>query len=100
MTTVQSKTGQAILSELQLDRVSPESIVFVDAGTAYFGSDAIFRIIRELSAGWQIFRIFELVPLAIRDWAYLKIARNRYRLFGKRQICFVPTSENTTRFRD
>ena len=100
MTTVQSETGQSILRELQLDAISPESIVFLDKGTAYFGSDAIFRIIRELSAGWQVFRIFELVPLSIRDWVYLKIARNRYRLFGKRQICFIPTPENSARFRD
>lgn len=100
MTTVQSETGQRILVELQLDTISPESIVFIDNGTAYFGSDAIFRIIRELSAGWQIFRIFELVPLSIRDWVYLKVARNRYRLFGRREMCFIPTPENTKRFRE
>lgn len=100
LTTVQSETGQAILTQLGLDTISPESIVFIENGTAYFESDAIFRIIGQLSSGWHILLVFRVIPLPVRDWVYLKIARNRYRLFGKREICFIPTPENAARFRD
>jgi predicted DCC family thiol-disulfide oxidoreductase YuxK len=100
LTTVQSETGQKILTELGLDTISPESIVFIENGTAWFESDAIFRIIGHLSPVWRVLRVFRIVPRSVRDWVYTKIARNRYRLFGRRDICFVPTPEHSTRFRD
>lgn len=100
LATVQSETGQYILAELGLDTISPESIVFIENGTAWFESDAIFRIIEQLSAPWHIFLVFRIVPRALRDWLYGVIARNRYRLFGRRDVCFIPTPENSARFRD
>jgi len=100
LTTVQSDTGQKILTELGLDKIAPESIVFIENGTAHFESDAIFRIVGHLAPAWRVLLILRVIPLSWRDWVYLKIARNRYRLFGKRNICFIPTPEYSARFRD
>ena len=100
MATVQSAVGNEILSELRVNISSPETVVFVERGTAYFKSDAIFRIIAKLRWPWQPLRVFEILPRGLRDWAYSLIARNRYRLFGRREVCFLPQPEYQDRFRD
>ena len=100
LTTVQSQTGHDILSELGISIDSPETVVFIDGGTAYFKSDAIFRIIAQLRWPWQPLRVFTILPRGFRDWCYTLIARNRYRLFGMRDTCFLPTPEHEARFRD
>ncbi len=67
---------------------------------ARFKSDAIFEVMRQLPAPWRLALVFRIVPRPIRDWCYVRIARNRYRLFGMRDTCFVPTPDVMARFRD
>ncbi len=100
LATVQSATGNDILSRLGVSISDPETVVFIEDGTAYFKSDAIFRIVAQLRWPWQPLRAFAILPRGFRDWCYSLIARNRYRLFGMRDTCFLPTTEYEARFRD
>lgn len=86
----QSSTGQALLRHYGLEPDDPESWLYLEDGRAYASLDAVIRAGARLGGvGWglQAFRIF---PRAVRDWIYRRIARNRYRLFGRTDICAVP----------
>jgi predicted DCC family thiol-disulfide oxidoreductase YuxK len=82
-----------------VDRASlPDSIVLLDDGRVHVRSSAALRIARQLRFPWPLAWIFIVVPRPIRDWVYNVIARHRYRWFGKRDECMVPTPDVRTRF--
>ena len=94
---IQSSRGSALATRLAVDVASPETNVAIINGHAYFKSDAMILVLAGLP-GWSWSRIFLLLPRRVRDWAYDKIARNRYRLFGRNESCLVPTSAIAARF--
>ncbi len=61
-------------------------------------SEAFFEVISQLPGRWQPLRLLRVIPRAIRDWAYDRIARNRYRLFGKYDTCLLPSADHERRF--
>ncbi len=75
-----------------------DSIVLIDGGEAYTYSTAALRIARELGGAMSLLYGFIIVPRPIRDFFYRLFARNRYRLFGKKEVCMVPTQEVRERF--
>jgi predicted DCC family thiol-disulfide oxidoreductase YuxK len=82
-----------------VDRASlPDSVVLLDDGRIHVRSAAALRIARQLRFPWPLAWIFILVPRPIRDWVYDVIARHRYRWFGKRDECMVPTPDLRNRF--
>jgi len=99
-TTIQSDTGTAILNQLGLDTEALETLVFLQDGVAYFQTDAIFEVFRQLPPIWRWVLIFRIVPRPVRNWFYLRLARNRYRIMGKRDACFLPDPDVAARFRD
>ena len=76
----------------------PDSIVLVEDGRVYFRSDAPLRIARGLTFPWPLLAVFLLVPRFVRDRVYDFIAARRYRWFGRRDVCMVPTPELNKRF--
>lgn len=78
----------------------PDSIVLILEDKAFFRSDAILRITWILGGPWRISVLGYLLPRALRDYLYDKIAANRYRWFGKRSQCMVPDPELKSRFLD
>ena len=94
---IQSPRGSARATRLAVDVASPETNVAIINGQAYFKSDATILVLAGLP-GWSWWRIFLLLPRRVRDWAYDRIARNRYRLFGRNEACLVPTSAIAARF--
>lgn len=74
-----------------------ETFLLVDAGRALERSDAAIAIARRLRRPWSWLRALRAVPRPIRDWCYDLIARRRYRVFGRRRDCFVPTPEQRAR---
>jgi predicted DCC family thiol-disulfide oxidoreductase YuxK len=95
--TIQSTRGSTVATRLAVDVASPETNVAIINGYAYFKSDAMILVLAGLP-GWSWSRIFLLLPRRVRDWAYDRIARNRYRLFGRNESCLVPTSAIAARF--
>ena len=74
------------------------SIVLLEDGVVYTKSDAVLRVARGLRAPWPLFALLRLVPRTVRDVAYDWIARNRYRWFGKRDACMLPSPQDAARF--
>jgi predicted DCC family thiol-disulfide oxidoreductase YuxK len=75
-----------------------ESLVLVERGRIFTRSTAALRIVRALGFPWALAFGFILVPAPLRDWVYDFVARHRYRWFGKRDVCMVPTPELKRRF--
>lgn len=79
-------------------RGGPASIVLVEGSKVYRRSAAALRIARHLGGAWPLLYAMILVPSFIRDAAYDVVARHRYRWFGKRDACMVPTRELQQKF--
>ena len=77
----------------------PESVVLLTKdGRVLSESDAVLEIAGLLGSGWGLLKVFKVFPRGFRDSVYRWVARNRYRWFGKRDVCRVPTPELRERF--
>ena len=74
------------------------TINYVDEKGRYERSGAVLRIIIRLDGGWKLMGIFLIVPPFIRDGVYKFIAKRRYRWFGKRDVCRLPSPQEKGRF--
>jgi predicted DCC family thiol-disulfide oxidoreductase YuxK len=94
---VQSATGQRLVTSLGLSAM-PETFLFVENGHAYGRSEAAFRLATYLRAPWQWLRLLRVLPRGLTDWAYDRVARNRYQWFGQQDTCLMPVPEQRERF--
>jgi len=91
---MQLAEGRSLAEQLGIDPDRPESFAFLAAGHGYVKSEAVLRIARALP-GWRWTWVFHLIPRAIRDAIYDLVARNRYRWFGRRDACMLPTLDRS-----
>ena len=101
--SLQSEEGISLLKEYDRSGLGLSSIVLIDRTAAgdpivHSESNAALHILSRLPGIWKLSRVFWLVPAFLRDGIYRFIARNRYRWFGKRDVCRVPTPELEKRF--
>ena len=96
---LQSEAGRRLKEEFN---ISPEidSVIFIDHGKVYTYSDATFRITRYLRWPAKVLSVFTIVPKFIRQPFYKWVAKNRYKWFGKKETCMVPTPDVKARFLD
>jgi predicted DCC family thiol-disulfide oxidoreductase YuxK len=73
-------------------------VVLIDGGSYVIRSEAVLRIARDLGRPWSLLWPLVHVPRPLRDLVYRLIARSRYRIFGRRDICRVPTPDERDRF--
>jgi len=97
-TALQGETAKQLLAKYNISPTSLSSVIFIDSGKAYTQSSAAIRICKHLDGGWKIFYGLMIIPKFIRDFLYNIIARNRYKWFGKKESCMVPTPELRDRF--
>lgn len=95
---LQSAAGEELLDRYDIDKIETDSVVLIEDDKAYLHSSAALRIVRRLPGLWPILYGLIIVPKGIRDWAYRLFAKHRYRLFGRREECMIPTPEIRTRF--
>jgi predicted DCC family thiol-disulfide oxidoreductase YuxK len=102
---LQSAAGQRVMraagwsdEQIQAGANAPDSVILVDQGRVYERSDAALVIAGRLGLPWSLARVGWVVPRFMRDGVYRWVARNRYRWFGKREACMVPTPELRARF--
>jgi len=95
---LQSEAGQRILRQYNLPIKDFESFVLIDAGKVYKKSAASLRVLNNLAWYWKVSQIFWIVPRFIRNAIYDFIAKNRYKWFGKKEECMIPTPEVRNRF--
>ena len=99
--SLQSEIGQKLTSERGIDPEELDSIVLIEPGVAYFKkSTAALEITKELSGGYSMLKYFSFLPEGIRDGVYNLIANNRYKWFGKKDACMIPTPELKAKFLD
>lgn len=95
---LQSPAGARLLSERGVDPRAVDSVMLIEGGRWYTSSDAAVRIARRLGGPWRLAGALLAVPRPLRDWAYGVVARNRYRWFGKADVCLVPSPALRDRF--
>jgi len=96
--TLQSEFGQRTLQRWNLPANSFDSFLVLDKGKLYSKSTAALRLYNQLPWYWKWTQLFWLFPKFLRDAVYNVIAKNRYKWFGKRKECMIPTPELKNRF--
>lgn len=97
-TPLQGSTGRQLLKQYDLPLTEMNSFVFIDKGKAYTRSTASLKVCRYLSGLWPLCYGFIIVPAFIRNGIYDWISRNRYKWFGVREQCMIPTPDVKARF--
>jgi predicted DCC family thiol-disulfide oxidoreductase YuxK len=98
--SLQSAAGQELLARLGIDTQGFDSVVVIEGDRWFKESDAALRVAHHLGGPWRLLTVLRLIPRPLRDRAYRLIARNRYRWFGKKETCWLPTPELRGRFLD
>lgn len=95
---LQSDYGQKILETHSLQTNNLKTLIYQDGDKIYFKSEAVIRIGRD-AGGWsKIAVIAYIIPLFLRNFMYDLLARNRYKIFGKRAECMIPDERIQKRF--
>jgi predicted DCC family thiol-disulfide oxidoreductase YuxK len=82
--------GRALYDDLGLDPVEFETNLLVVGRTAYASMDAFIEVAMRLGGAWRAAAALRVLPRPLRDRLYRWIARNRFRLFGRRETCWLP----------
>lgn len=102
---LQSEFAASLLKKYGINAANLDSVsVVADYGLAtekaFTKSDAVLRATWELGGKWRTGEIGRLLPRAVRDWLYDRVARNRYQMFGKHETCPIPLPEQREKFID
>lgn len=95
---LQSEAGAALVAKFGIDIEKVDSIILIDDNKAYIKSTAALRAARYLSGGYPLLYGFMIFPTFFRNWVYDYIAKNRYKWFGKKESCMIPTAELKSKF--
>lgn len=95
---LQSETAHLLLANRNMPAEEMKSFVFIEEGKLYTQSTAALRVCRHLNGLWPILYGFIILPPFIRDGIYKWVAKNRYKWFGQKNECMIPTPELQTKF--
>lgn len=96
--SLQSALGQKILKQHQLPENDFKSMILLKGDKIFLKSNAVLEVVKYLPRGWKLLYVFKIIPRFIRDWIYKIISLNRYKWFGKKDQCRLPTSDIANRF--
>jgi len=96
--SLQSESAKQILSPFRILSDYSESIILIADDKIHTKSDAVLKIASLLGGFWVLFSVFKIVPGFIRDYFYDLIAKHRYKWFGKKKNCFIPTESQQHKF--
>jgi predicted DCC family thiol-disulfide oxidoreductase YuxK len=97
LASMQGEAGAALYRKFGIDPADPETMIVVRGDNALRNSDAVIAIYAGLGWPWRLLAVTRIVPRPIRDAVYSWVARNRYRLFGKRETCWLPPPDMADR---
>lgn len=95
---IQSREGRELARTHGIDPDEPDSFLFVENGEAFAKSDGVLALVRHLNGPARLLLAGRALPKRWRDWLYDRVARNRYRLFGKKDSCEIPDRATRHRF--
>jgi predicted DCC family thiol-disulfide oxidoreductase YuxK len=100
--SLQSETGRKLTSDRGIEvEEAMNSFILIEPGVAYYQrSTAALEVAKELSGGYSMLGYFSFLPEGFRDGIYNTVARNRYKWFGKKDNCMIPTPELKAKFLD
>ena len=98
LASIQGPAGQRVLKMYQLPPSYLDTLVLVEQGQLYLGSTAALRVARLLRGGWPLFYALIIIPKGLRDRIYQWIGKNRYKWFGRRASCRMPTASERAHF--
>ena len=98
--SLQSAEGRTLIADhgIQLDIV--DSFILIEGSQFFTQSSAAIRVSRYFSGWWSIWLLLTIIPKPLRDWCYDRIAKNRYKLFGKLNSCTIPNTVDFKPFPD
>ncbi len=96
--SLQSVYGQKFLEKNKLSQTEFDTFILIEGDSYSIKSTAILKVFKELKRMWPALYIFIIIPRVIRDLFYNIIAKNRYKVFGKRDVCMIPDKNVTSRF--
>jgi predicted DCC family thiol-disulfide oxidoreductase YuxK len=88
----------AVADTADSDLIPIDSVILVEDGNAYTHSTAALKILKRLGGPWSWAYVFVIVPRRLRDWSYRVFARYRYRIFGRKDQCMLPSPDVRARF--
>jgi predicted DCC family thiol-disulfide oxidoreductase YuxK len=97
--SLQSTTGEKLKKENEIPE-DLDSFIYLEGNNVFDKSTAVLKVCKGLNGLWKLCYIFIVIPKPLRDVVYKWIARNRYKWFGKRDSCMIPTPEQRNRFLD
>ena len=95
---LQSEYAKQIISSYNLPVDFDKSIVLISENIIWLKSDAVLQVVSRLNGIWPIFGIFRIIPKRMRDSVYMLISKYRYKLFGKRNDCYIPEKNELQKF--
>jgi predicted DCC family thiol-disulfide oxidoreductase YuxK len=99
--TAKTLIKQYAIPQTEIDALTSTqsgSFVLIDAGRYYLRSDAALKVCSQLTGFWRYLAYLSIIPAPIRDGLYRFLGRNRYRLFGQRPLCLLPSPATRSRF--
>jgi predicted DCC family thiol-disulfide oxidoreductase YuxK len=93
LASMQGAVGNMLFERHGVDPADPSTLIVVQGESVRFNSDAVLSIYEGLGLPWRLVAVFRVVPAVVRDAIYGWVARNRYRIFGRRQTCWVAPPE-------
>lgn len=98
-TSLQSEVGKQIIGHFKIDTTKVDSIILVESESQFaIKSVAALKILNHFNGLWKLIQIFWIIPTFIRNSVYNYIAKNRYKWFGKKDECMIPTDEIKSKF--
>lgn len=97
LASMQGPLGAALYREHGIDPSDPDTLIVVEGGRLLRDSDAVLAIYAGCGWPWRAAAAARIVPRAVRDPVYRWIARHRYRMFGRRETCWLPSPEDRDR---
>lgn len=96
---IQSDLGQRIIKHIGINSLHIDSVILYEPGIAYYyKSSALVEITKELSGFFSRASVFRILPITIRDYIYDYVAKNRYKWYGKKDSCLMPSAELQDKF--
>ena len=95
---LQSETGMQYLKLFGINITDPDTFVLIEGKEYFIKSTAALKVAWELKSWLKISYPLIFLPISFRDFLYDLIAKNRYKIFGKKDVCRIPTAEEKKKF--
>jgi len=96
--SLQSEAGQFFLNKFGLSTEDFDSFVLIEGDNFFLRSTAVLCLCKRLKGLWPLLYLLIIIPRPLRDFVYNIVAENRYKWFGKKEECFIPSPDINNRF--